>query len=159
MRIIRKRRIVEDDWTHVDDGAPLPETGNILVSLERWRTERDALLAREGGLGVRLPNTIDPQEIADDLQHFAVVAVEFPIYRDGRGFSIARLLRERLGYRGEVRAIGNVLRDQLFFMERCGFDAYEVQEGKSLESALEAFGELSVSYQDAIDRRTAARSG
>lgn len=156
MQIIRNRRIVDDDFQHVADDAPLPE-GNVLVSLDRWGADRDALVAHAGKLGVILPNTIDPRDLADDLSHFAVVAIDFPIYRDGRAFSVARLLRERLDYEGEIRAVGNVLRDQISFMERCGFDAYELQDGKSLESALDGFTEFSVTYQDAIDRRSVPR--
>ena len=156
MQIIRNRKIVEDDFVHVADDAAIP-AGNVLVPLERWREERDSLASRDGKLGVVLPNTIDPRELADDLGHFAVIAVDFPIYRDGRAFSVARLLRERMHYAGEIRAVGNVLRDQLLFMERCGFDAYEIEDGKDLESALEGFGDFSVSYQDAIDGRTVPR--
>ncbi len=96
MRIIRNRKIVDDDWIHVADDAALPAEGKIFVSLERWQTDRDALRARSDDFGVILPNTIDPRELADDLQHFAALAVRFPIYRDGRAFSIARLLRQRL---------------------------------------------------------------
>ena len=158
MKIIRKRTIVEDDWSHLADDASIPEDGNILVPLERWRNDREALLSRSGKLGVILPNTTDPAELAEDLGNFAVVAIDFPIYRDGRGFSIGRLVRDRLGFRGEVRAVGNVLRDQLVFMERCGFDAYELQEGKDLENALEGFTDLSVTYQDAIQPRSVPRN-
>lgn len=157
MQIIRNRKIVDDDFVHVADDAPLPADGNIIVSLDRWRAERDALSVRSGKLGVTLPNTVDPRELADDLGNFDVVAVHFPIYRDGRGFSIGRLVRERLGFKGEIRAVGNVLRDQLLFMERCGFDAYEIAEGKSLERALEGFEDFSITYQDAVDTRTVPR--
>lgn len=157
MQIIRNRKIVDDDFVHVADDASLPEEGNIIVSLDRWRAEREALSAHSGKLGVTLQNTVDPREIADDLANFAVVAVHFPKYSDGRGFSIGRLLRERLGFKGEIRAVGNVLRDQVLFMERCGFDAYEVAQGKSLESALEGFEDFSVTYQDAVDTRTVPR--
>ena len=157
MQIIRRREIVEDDWVHIADDAAVPADGKVLVPLERWLSERDALLARNGELGVILPNTIDPEEIQGDLEHFGVIAIEFPIYRDGRAFSIGRLVRDRLGYRGELRAVGNVLRDQLFFMERCGFDAYEIQEGKDIEDALAGFSEFSVTYQDATELRTTPR--
>ncbi len=157
MQIIRNRKIVDDDFVHVADDAALPADGNVFVSVDRWRTDRGALTARNGKLGVLLPNTIDPRDLADDLGQFAAVAVHFPIYRDGRAFSIARLLRERLHYKGEIRAVGNVLRDQVLFMERCGFDAYEVAEGKSLENALEGFSDFSVTYQDAIDARSVPR--
>lgn len=157
MQIIRNRKIVEDDFLHLADGASLPDGANVIVSLDRWRSEREALIAHPGKVGVKIENTCDPREMAEDLPHLALVAVDFPIYRDGRGFSIGRLLRERLGYQGEIRAVGNVLRDQILFMERCGFDAYEIQEGKNVERALEGFGDFSVTYQDAIDDRTVPR--
>jgi uncharacterized protein (DUF934 family) len=156
MRIIRKREIVEDGWVHVADDVAVPAGGDVIVTLDRWRRERDALRARCGRLGVRVPNTLEPRELADDLAHFSVIAVHFPKYRDGRGFSLARLLR-RAGYTGEIRAVGNVLRDQLYYMERCGFDTYEIQPGKSIEDALAVFGEMSVTYQDAADPRSVDR--
>ncbi|MBM4267728.1 MAG: DUF934 domain-containing protein [Deltaproteobacteria bacterium] len=160
MRIIRNRKIVEDGWIHVADDAEVPADGDVIVSWKRWRESREALLARSGSgsarLGVRLPNTLDPHEVQADLPHFALIAVEFPKYRDGRGLSIARMVR-REGFRGELRAVGNVLRDQLFYMERCGFDAFEVDKSKSIENALEAFSELSVTYQDAIQPRSVPR--
>ena len=97
-------------------------------------------------------------EPEDDVEpHLAVLlplpllAIAFPRFTDGRGYSLGRLLRERHGYRGELRAVGNVLRDQLFYMHRCGFDAFELQPGKSVTEALEAFAELSVRYQAAVD--------
>ena len=156
MQIIKNRKIVEDHWVHVDDDAPVTDGTDALISWDRWSREREDLASRSGRIGVRLPNTIEPESIREDLDRFAVVAIDFPIYRDGRAFSIARVLR-RLGYSGEIRAVGNVLRDQIHFMERCGFDAYELQDGKSLQSALEGFGEFSVTYQDAIDARSKPR--
>ncbi len=158
MQIIRNRKVVDDDWVHVADDAPVPSDGKVFISLNRWQAERDALASRGNQLGVVLPNTADPRDIADDLDHFQAIAIDFPIYRDGRGFSVARLLRERLKYTGEIRAVGNVLRDQILFMERCGFDTYEVEEGKSLENALAGFEDFSVTYQDAIEPRSVPRS-
>ncbi|MFZ1860513.1 MAG: DUF934 domain-containing protein, partial [Candidatus Competibacter sp.] len=110
------------------------------------------LLARDEPVGVRLPNTADVTELAEDLPKLAVVALEFPKFSDGRAYSQARLLRERFGYRGEIRAVGDVLRDQLFFMARSGFDAFELREDRSLEEALAAFGDFSESYQPAADQ-------
>ena len=92
-----------------------------------------------------------PEDLAQSLGGVALVAVEFPKYVDGRGYSTARILRERYGFDGELRAVGNVLRDQLQYMERCGFDAFELEEGKDAEAALDAFGEISVAYQGAAD--------
>ena len=156
MQIIKNRKIVEDSWLHVADDEPIADGTDALISWDRWSKEREDLTSYSGRIGVCLPNTIDPEDLRGDLDRFAMVAIDFPIYRDGRAFSIARVLR-RLGYGGEIRAVGNVLRDQIYFMERCGFDAYELQDGKSLKSALEGFGEFSVTYQDAIDARSKPR--
>jgi uncharacterized protein (DUF934 family) len=151
MRIIRDRRIVEDAWIHLDDEAPAPAGADVTVSLPRWQRERDALRAREGRVGVRLRPDEEPSALADDLPDLALVAIEFPKFTDGRGYSKARLLRSRWRFTGELRAVGNVLRDQLYYMHRCGIDAFELQPGKSLEQALGAFDELSVTYQAAAD--------
>jgi uncharacterized protein (DUF934 family) len=150
-RIIKNRQIIEDSWRQVADDAELP-AGPIIVTLARWRLERAALAERGEPVGVRLPNTVNVAELADDLARWPVVALEFPKFADGRAYSQARLLRERYGYRGEIRAVGDVLRDQLLFMARSGFDAFEVRADRSLEDALEAFGEFSVNYQPAADQ-------
>ena len=155
-QIIKNRAIVDDNWIHVDaDASDLPEgdipEGDIIVPLGLWQDRRSELLERSGRLGVRLAPDQQPSLIADDLSHFDVVAFEFPAFKDGRAFSHARVLRERYGYKGEVRAVGDVARDQIFFMARCGFDAYEVKEGRSLEDALKAFEDFSVTYQPAAD--------
>jgi uncharacterized protein (DUF934 family) len=149
-RIINNRQIVEDLWQHVADSEPLPE-GPVLVSLARWKTEREALLARSNKIGVRLKNDDPVADLVEDLPQFAVVVLEFPVFKDGRALSQARLLRERYGYRGELRAVGDVLQDQLFFMQRCGFDAFELRPDRHLEDALEAFTEFTVTYQAATD--------
>lgn len=149
--VIKNRQIVEDHWQTVADDAEYP-AGPLIVSLTRWRQERAALLARGEPLGVRLPNTADVADLADDLPVLALVALEFPKFADGRAYSQARLLRERYGYQGEIRATGEVLRDQLFFMARSGFDAFELRAERSLEDALEAFDEFSDSYQPAADQ-------
>lgn len=149
-RIIKGRQIVTDHWRHLADDEPLPE-GPVSVSLARWQAEREALLSRFDRVGLRLKNDDDLKEIVGDLSHFALIALEFPVFKDGRAFSQARLLRERYGYRGELRAIGDVLRDQLFFMQRVGIDAYELRADRDLEDALEAFAEFTVTYQPAVD--------
>ena len=151
MRIIRHRRIVEDSYRHVQDGAELPESGDVFVTLGRWIAQREALLGRVGEVGVRVPPDVDPEHLAEHLLGVAAVAIPFPKFTDGRGYSVARLLRERYAYRGQLRAVGQVLRDQLFYMERCGFDAFELAPGKDPQDALLAFEELSVTYQPAAD--------
>ena len=149
--VIKNRQIVEDHWQSVADDAELP-TGPVIVSLARWQQERTALLARGKPVGVRLPNTADVADVAADLPMWALVALEFPQFADGRAYSQARLLRERYGYPGEIRATGDVLRDQLFFMTRSGFDAFELRADRSLEDALDAFNDFSESYQPAADQ-------
>lgn len=149
--VIKNRAIIEDRWQHVADDAEVP-AGPVIVSLARWRKERAAWLERGQPVGVRLPNTVDPAELAEDLPKLALVALEFPKFADGRAHSQARLLRERHGYQGEIRATGDVLRDQLFFMARNGFDAFELRADRSLEDALEAFDEFTVTYQPATDQ-------
>lgn len=161
--IIKNRAVVEDAWTVVraaEDGtlpdvAALP-AGKVIVPLALWQSSRDALVAakRRDELGVWLAPDSEPADIAGDFDRIAVIAVDFPVFRDGRGYSIARLLRERYGYKGELRAIGDVLRDQLRFYERCGFDAYAVRADKDVRDALNAFTEFTVQYQGAFDDPT-----
>ncbi len=150
-RIIKRGEIVTDGWCHVAEDAVVIPEGDIIVPLATWRALRGALLARNTRLGVRLEAGDEASAIADDLEHFAVIAVAFPKFSDGRAFSTARLLRERYGYTGELRAVGDVLRDQLFFMKRCGIDAYELRGDKDIDDALAAFSEISVAYQPAAD--------
>lgn len=151
-RIIRDQRITDDDCQHLDDDAPLPDAGSCTVSLARWQSEHEALASTASGrIGVRIPNDIDVNEIIALLSNPACIALEFPKFSDGRAFSQARVLRDQLGYRGEIRAIGDVLRDQVSHMSRCGINAFELRADQSLEDALKAFQEMSVTYQPATD--------
>ena len=150
MQLIKNGAFVEDQFVTVGDDEALPE-GAAIVSLERWQAERETLRARNTPIGVRLKSGQEPSAIADDLDKLAVVALEFPAYRNGRAYSYARLLRERHGYKGEVRAVGNVLRDQFQFMIRCGFDALEVADNITPEIFAECAGFFTVFYQPAAD--------
>ncbi len=156
MPLIKDDEFVEDPWIDVDDEEALPEGAPAIVSLARWRSERAALSGRNAPLGIRLRADQPPETIAGDVDRFQVIALEFPNFGDGRAYSYARLLRERHGYRGELRAVGNVLRDQALFMRRCGFDAFEVADGTAVEGWREAMGEISVFYQPTEDGRPAA---
>lgn len=151
MRIIKNGVIVEDGVAHVADGADLPESGDITVSLDRYRELRASLKQRAGRVGVRLRSDQEAKQLAEFVPELSLIAVEFPGFKDGRGYTTARLLRERYGYQGELRAIGEVLRDQLFYMLRCGIDAFELKAGKDIDGALQAFKEFSVTYQGAAD--------
>jgi len=146
-----------DPWIAVDASSPLPGDAEVIVPLARLEAE-PALLARKGRLGVRLPSDRGVEPIVPHVGRLALVAIEFPKHTDGRGYSLARLLRERHGYAGELRAVGNVLRDNLLFMHRCGFDAFELDPkygpgGLDPAGALEAFADFDVFYQAASDVR------
>jgi uncharacterized protein (DUF934 family) len=162
VKIIRDRAIVEDDWTRLDDEAPLPASGKLLVSHARWGKDRDPLKLH-GTVGVAIPPTLDVAALADDLPALALVAVPFNFIQprpeggrtfDGRGYTQARALRERFGFKGEIRAIGDVFRDAMFYMHRCGVNAFELKEGADLQDALKAFNDFSVTYQGAADDPT-----
>ena len=153
MPLIKNGRLADDPWTALADDAALPPTGPVIVSLTRFRAGRDALLARGAPLGVRLKSSELAAEIGADAPRLDLVAIEFPVFRDGRGYSTARLLRERYGYRGELRAVGNVLRDQLLFMHRCGFDAFEIADTHAVEAWQRALAEFSVFFQPTGDGR------
>ncbi len=155
--IIKDRKLATDPWLRLElnaDGSlpPVPPAGDIIVPLAVWHGQRDKLLARPSRLGVWLDSHEDPADIAEDLRLFGVVAVNFPKFGDGRGFSTARLLRERYGWKGELRAVGDVFRDQLFFLSSCGFNAFALREGEDLREALAAFGDFSEAYQSSVER-------
>jgi uncharacterized protein (DUF934 family) len=155
--LIKQRKIATDSWLllrdDVDGARPdVPATGDVIVPFKRWLEERDALSARPGRIGVLLDGNDDPADIAEDLRLFGVAAVDFPRFTDGRGYSIGRLLRERYGWRGEMRAVGDVQRDQLFYLARCGFDAFVLREGEDALVALDAFQDFSERYQGAVDQ-------
>jgi uncharacterized protein (DUF934 family) len=150
MAIIKDGRIAGNDWRHIADDEALPED-NITVSLKRWQAEKEGLIGRNAPLGLRLTAADAPETVAGDLQHFGLVVLDMAHFTDGRVFSQARLLRERHGYTGELRARGDFLRDQMFFLARMGVNAFEFPEGTDLEDKLRAFGEFSVTYQAAVD--------
>ena len=126
MPLLKNGRISQDSWQPVADDAALPSDGAIVVSFSRFNAEPDRLAGRKAALGLRLKNTDDVRALADHVGRIGLIELEFPKYTDGRAYSQARILREELGYAGELRAAGNVLLDQLLFMQRCGFDAFEM---------------------------------
>ena len=147
MPLLKNGKVVGDIWTPLADDADATPEGNVIVTLEQWQDGRERLRGHNGRLGLRLRSDQSPAQIADDLQHFDLVALEFPRFGDGRAYSYARLLRERYGFKGELRAVGNVLRDQLAFMVRCGFDSFEVANDKAVEAWREAMAEFTQWYQ------------
>lgn len=136
-----------DQWQLIEDDAVMADYS--LISLKRWQDNAASLapLAEAGKVGLFLQSGETADLIGDECRHFTLIAIDFPKFSDGRGYSAARLLRERHGFRGELRALGDVLIDQLFFMKRCGFDSYALRDDQELDTALAAFGTFSVCYQ------------
>jgi len=160
MPLWRREGFVEDRWAALDDEAPAPADGAIVVSLKRWLGERDALMSRRAPVGVALEAGADAQAHLADLADRPLVALAFAKFADGRAFSYARILRDRYGFRGELRATGDVLIDEIPLMLRCGFDSFEVTNPPTL-NALQA-GRLPgppIHYQPAsVDDETHAGS-
>src|ERR1700755_2923403 len=154
MPLVKGGKIVNDPFAHVADGAELPQ-GCVLVSAARFLEDPDALLKR-GKVGVIWPNSRDVDDLVPYLDRLAAVALVFPTFRDGRAYSQARLLRERYAYRREVRATGQVLRDQFVFMLRAGFDAFEVKKQSDAEAFAIVAKRYSVFYQPTGDGRVTA---
>lgn len=148
-------RIVEDEWVDVPDAgslAAIAPGANVVVPFALWQSFAAALHDRRGGLGVKISVSDPLQDLAPHLSCLRLIAIEFLQATDGRGFSSARLLRERFGFTGQLRAVGEVSRDQMFYLLRCGFDAFLLESEGELEGALSAYAEFSDSYQAAADQ-------
>jgi uncharacterized protein (DUF934 family) len=156
MPLVKHGRIATDSFVHVADGAELPGDGAVLVTAARFLEDPEALLRRAGKLGVIWPNNRDVDDLVPWLDRLAVIALLFPTFRDGRAYSQARLLRERHGYDGELRATGQVLRDQFVFMLRAGFDAFEVKKQSDADAFADTAKRYSVFYQPTGDGRVTA---
>jgi uncharacterized protein (DUF934 family) len=157
MSLIKDGKLVTDPFVDASAAESSPPSGAVIVSLEQWQKHRDALLARGTPLGIRLHSDQAPELIADDVHKFALIALEFPKFRDGRAYSYARLLRERYGFKGELRAVGDVLLEQLFFMLRVGVDALDVVQSPDPVAAFQtAVSDFSVWYQPTADGRKTA---
>lgn len=149
MPLIKNGRVTDEDWAFIGDDEPVTD-GKVTVSLSRYLDNRDEFLSRNHAIGVRLAPEDDPHDLKDDLERLSLIEVSFPKYVDGRGYSQAQLLRRRLGYEGELRAVGDVLRDQLLYMVRSGFDALMVSN-TDLSGFVAALGEYEFFYQPAAD--------
>jgi uncharacterized protein (DUF934 family) len=156
MPLVKNARITTDLFVHVADGAELPGDGDILVSAQRLLEDPETLLKRGGKVGVIWPNNRAVDDLVPHLNRLAAVALVFPSFRDGRAYTQARLLRERHGYEGELRATGQVLRDQFVFMSRAGFDTFEVKKDADADAFAETMKRYSVFYQPTGDGRVAA---
>lgn len=152
-KLLKEGILVDDEWS-LQETAVNPEqlpTGKYIVPLSFWLDHREQLLAR-GDIGVWLDSDESPSQLAPDLAEIPLVAINFPVFADGRGYSYARLIRERYHFDGELRAIGDVLVDQLYFMKRCGFDTYALRDDQDIETGLAGLETFSESYQTGTDQ-------
>ena len=151
-KVIIDGAIVDNEWARLEADAReagLPD-GKVIVPLAYWQENRDTLMTR-GDVAVWLAPGEEPKDLADDLSALSLVAIHFPAFKDGRGYSYARELRTRFAFKGEVRATGDVLRDQLFYLARCGFNAFEVREDRSIEEAVASLKDFTVRYQGDVN--------
>jgi len=148
--MIRDGEIVSNEWQRLDADSiaenGVPESGKVIVPLSVWQAQKEALKAR-GDIGVCLDPGEEPEALADDVSALPLVAINFPAFKDGRGYSYARELRTRFGFTGELRAVGDVLRDQLFYLWRVGFNAFEVRDDRDIQEALSGLKDYTVTYQ------------
>lgn len=156
MPLVKKGAITADAYVHVGDEAEIPADGAALIPVARFLADPDALVGRNSPTGVIWPNNRDLDELVPYLDRLSVVALVFPTFRDGRAYSQARLLRERHGYKGELRATGQVLRDQFVLMLRAGFDAFEVKKDADAEAFAATVKRYTVFYQPTGDGRITA---
>jgi uncharacterized protein (DUF934 family) len=156
MPLVKNAKISADPFVHVADDEAVPEGGAVLISAKRFLEDPALFAARVGETGVIWPNNRDLDDLVPHLGQVVVVALVFPSFRDGRAYSQARLLRERHGYKGELRATGQVLRDQFVFMLRAGFDAFEVKKESDAEAFAATVQRYSVFYQPTGDGRVTA---
>lgn len=151
MPLYRDTAFVADAWVKLADDAALPQESDVILPLARWRKERAALAGRAGRAGVSMAPGENWDDLIAALPGIALVALEFPKYTDGRAFSTGRQLRERCGYTGEIRAIGDVLLDEIALMVRCGFDAFEVSDERTIRALERGYvPKVSLFYQPAL---------
>ncbi len=158
MTLIKHGVLSEDPWVKLEDDAALPPSSPAIISRERWLRDRQILMQHKAPLGLRLASDAGVDGIADALNRVKLIALEFPAFTDGRPFSTARLLRERYGFAGELRATGQILGDQAQFMQRCGFDAFELAPDIDHQNWLDGLSAIAVHYQPASDKRASAAS-
>jgi uncharacterized protein (DUF934 family) len=151
-QILKNTEVVSDNWILLDETAESLPTGNVLLSYEQWQNFADQLSNHSGSLGVWLEGHAEIEQIIEPLLDLPLITINFPKFADGRGFSSARLIRERYNYSGELRAIGGFIRDQLYLLKRCGFNAFQFSDENELSDAAESLKDFSENYQVSVDQ-------
>jgi uncharacterized protein (DUF934 family) len=151
MPLIEDGEVVQDRYVRIADDSPVPEEGPVLLSAARFLADADRIAGRPGATGVLWPNDRDIAELAPHLGRLSLIALVFPTFKDGRAYSQARTLRERYRFAGELRATGDVLRDQFLFLHRAGFNAYELKKAADAPAFCDALRRYIAFYQPAAD--------
>ena len=150
MQLIKDQQIIENTWQYIADNDEL-KTGDISVSFVRWQADKQQLLAHDGKLGIRMSTTDSADELANDLEKFQLIELDFPDFADGRLFSQAWLLRGRYHYQGEIRAIGHYIPDQVFYLARVGVNAFSPKVAEELPDIIKKLKDFTVNYQNSIN--------
>jgi len=151
-QILKDTQVVSDNWILLDENAESLPTGDLLLSFEQWQSFAEQLSNHSGSIGVWLEGHAEIEQIIEPLLNLPLIAINFPKFADGRGFSAARLIRERYNYSGELRAIGGFIRDQLYLLKRCGFNAFQFSDENELSDAAESLKDFSENYQVSVDQ-------
>ena len=152
-QLLKDNRVIEDSWINLaEDAQSLPD-GDLLLSYTQWQTFSDQIEAHRGNVGVVIEGNAEIEDIIEPLLNLPLIAINFPKFADGRGFSAATLLRDRYNYRGEIRAIGGFIRDQLYLLSRCGFNAFKFTEDIDLSEAAKSLEDFSETYQVSADQK------
>jgi len=149
--LLRDKQITQDNWLVVDETATTLPSGDILLSFNHWQQLENKLEQHNGAIGVWIEGNAEIEDFLEPLLSLPLIAINFPKFADGRGFSLATLLRDRYQYKGELRAIGNFIRDQLFFLTRCGFNSFKFPDGTNLEEVANSLTDFSENYQVSAD--------
>ena len=148
MQLIKDKQVTQDSWVYTIDETPL-KADYIIVSLVRWQQERNQL-SKVKHLGLRLEPDVVLEEIANDLSHFQLIELYFPVFTDGRAFTHARLLRSRYGFTGDIRASGDFMRDQVFYLNRVGVSSFELNDQDNAQQVIQSMDDFSVDYQESV---------
>jgi len=153
-QVLKDNRLIDDSWTLLTEDSESLPSGDILLSYSQWQTFSDQLDSHDGSVGVIIEGNADIEDIIEPLLKLPLIAINFPKFADGRAFSSARLIRERYEYTGEIRAVGGFIRDQLYYLSRCGFNAFKFDDSVDLTESAKSLQDFSEAYQVSVDQES-----
>ena len=153
-QVLKDNRPIDDSWTLLNEDSESLPSGDILLSYSQWQTFSDQLDSHDGSVGVIIEGNADIEDIIEPLLKLPLIAINFPKFADGRAFSSARLIRERYEYTGEIRAVGGFIRDQLYYLSRCGFNAFKFDDSVDLTESAKSLQDFSEAYQVSVDQES-----